>query len=151
MTSAGGALPTRFALNRREFLRVAGTDSAALAVSELSGRGSVAAETVRHGLSAPDRSPLEALAEALIPEDETVGALGAGAVEYIDRLLGAFDQSVPDLYRGGPFSGRGGTSARGGGPALRRTCQRRSHRRVIGRAREPATQPCCSDVTVKFG
>lgn len=53
-----------------------------------------------------ERRLAEALAEAIVPEDETVGALGAGAVTYIDRLLAAFDNPVPTIYRGGPFSGR---------------------------------------------
>src|SRR5262249_36155069 len=46
------------------------------------------------------------LAAALAPEDQTVGAIGTDAVEYIDRWLAAFDAEVPTVYRGGPNSGR---------------------------------------------
>jgi len=56
--------------------------------------------------STEQRATIESVAGALLPEDDTVGALGAGAVEYIDRYLAAFDSPVPDIYRAGPFSGR---------------------------------------------
>lgn len=52
------------------------------------------------------RATLETLAGTLIPEDATVGAVQSGAVEYIDRYLAAFNLPVPDIFRGGPFSGR---------------------------------------------
>ncbi|MEO2169494.1 MAG: gluconate 2-dehydrogenase subunit 3 family protein [bacterium] len=46
------------------------------------------------------------LADALVPEDETVGAVRAGAIEYVDLYLAAFENEVPNLYAHGPFSGR---------------------------------------------
>lgn len=97
----------RFAVRRREFLRAIGAGGAAAlaATTGLPGCGGSSSATRRH-LSTAQRTTLEALAEALIPEDETVGALGAGAVEYIDRWLAAFDHPVPQLFRGGPYSGR---------------------------------------------
>ncbi|MBK7977648.1 MAG: gluconate 2-dehydrogenase subunit 3 family protein [Deltaproteobacteria bacterium] len=92
---------------RRDFLRtVAAGGAAAVAASTgLPGCGSSSGPTRRY-LSESQRTTLEALAEALIPEDETVGALGAGAVEYVDRWLAAFDHPLPQLFRGGPYSGR---------------------------------------------
>ncbi len=95
----------RFVLRRRELLLALGAGAAAVAVAELPGCAG-SGRTVRRLLAADQRATLEALAAALIPEDETVGAIGAGAVEYIDRMLAAFEHPVPDLYRGGPFSGR---------------------------------------------
>lgn len=59
-----------------------------------------------HFLGAGQRAILDALADTLLPEDATVGAVRAGAVEYIDRYLAAFTHAVPDIFRGGPFSGR---------------------------------------------
>ncbi|MEZ5503247.1 MAG: gluconate 2-dehydrogenase subunit 3 family protein [Halioglobus sp.] len=59
-----------------------------------------------HFLQARQRATLEALANTIIPEDATVGAANSGAVEYIDRYLAAFSADLPDIFRGGPFSGR---------------------------------------------
>ena len=60
----------------------------------------------RTSSTAAQRKVIEELAAAIVPEDETVGAIGTDAVEYIDRYLAAFDAEVPTIYRGGPFSGR---------------------------------------------
>jgi hypothetical protein len=96
-------------IGRRAFLRLLGASGAAVGLGGLAGCRTPApapGPSVPHFLSAAERRTLEALASALIPEDETVGALEAGAVEYVDRFLAAFDAPVPDLYRGGPFSDR---------------------------------------------
>jgi len=45
------------------------------------------------------------------PDDPDPGALEAGAAEYIDELLGAFEAQPPRIFAGGPFSFRDG-----GGP-----------------------------------
>jgi hypothetical protein len=47
-----------------------------------------------------------AAAEQLVP-----GAAAAGAVEYIDGFLGAFQTDPPHIWAGGPFSGRAGGPA----------------------------------------
>ena len=49
---------------------------------------------------------LAALADAILPPDDAPGGADLGAVEYIERLLGALDASPPRIYAGGPFSGR---------------------------------------------
>ncbi len=95
----------RFVLRRRELLRAIGAGAAAVAVAELPGCGG-SSRGVRRMLSVDQRATLEALAAAIIPDDDTVGAIGADAVEYIDRMLAAFEHPIPDLYRSGPFSGR---------------------------------------------
>jgi hypothetical protein len=96
-------------IDRRSFLWLLGAGGAAVGFGGLLGcrTPAPAAPSGAVGfLSAAERRALEALASALVPEDETVGALGAGAVEYIDRFLAAFEAPVPDLFRGGPFSDR---------------------------------------------
>ncbi len=51
---------------------------------------------------------LEAVCDRLIPADETPGAVDAGAVDFIDGLLGAFLVDPPRIWAGGAFSGRAG-------------------------------------------
>jgi hypothetical protein len=97
-------------IGRRTFLWLLGASGAAVGLGGLAGcrtpgkpQGSSPAGRF---FSTGERRTLDALAEALVPEDATVGARGAGAVDYVERLLAAFDAPVPDLYRGGPFSDR---------------------------------------------
>lgn len=59
-----------------------------------------------HFLTAQQRAILDALADTILPEDATVGAIKAGAVDYIDRYLAAFSVELPDIFRSGPYSGR---------------------------------------------
>ncbi len=97
----------RWWLRRRAFLELLGASGLALSVGELlPGCGSSSHSGARRFFSAAQRSTMDALAAALVPEDETVGAVGAGAVEYLDRMLAAFDHPEPDVFRSGPFSGR---------------------------------------------
>jgi hypothetical protein len=93
---------------RRTFLQLMAASGAAVAVPWLPGcsdRPAGAAPVARF-FTPDERAVIEQLAGAVVPEDETVGAIGCDAVEYIDRYLAAFDASVPDIFRGGPFSGR---------------------------------------------
>ena len=57
-----------------------------------------------------ERAALGALANAVMPPDDTPGGKDLGAVQYIERLCTAFDGSdathAPAIYGGGPFSGR---------------------------------------------
>jgi hypothetical protein len=52
-----------------------------------------------------------AACERLIPPDDSPGAGGAAAADYIDNLLGAFRFDPPRIWAGGPFSGRAGGDA----------------------------------------
>lgn len=56
-----------------------------------------------------ERAALGALADAVLPPDDTPGGKALGAVEYIERFLTAYDgpdPTHPFIYAGGPFSGR---------------------------------------------
>jgi hypothetical protein len=97
-------------IDRRAFLWLLGASGAAVGIGGLWGcrtpGTSGAPFEVARFFTPRERRALEALAAAIVPEDETVGALGAGAVEYIDRFLASFDARVPALFRAGPFSDR---------------------------------------------
>lgn len=62
-------------------------------------------------LTPEEYTTLGAVCERLIPADETPGAAGAGVVDYIDGLLGAFSFDPPRIWAGGPVSGRHGGAA----------------------------------------
>lgn len=100
----------RIRIRRREFLKAAGAGGLALWAPSLAGCGTTSSGPgplpVRSFLDDAERATLTALAAAVVPEDDTVGAVGAGAVDYVDRLLASLDGPLPDLLRGGPFSGR---------------------------------------------
>ena len=93
---------------RRTILQLMAAGGAAAAVPWLPGCSNRAegSTPAAHFFSADERAVIEQLGAAVVPEDQTVGALGTDAVEYIDRYLAAFDAKVPTLYRSGPFSGR---------------------------------------------
>jgi hypothetical protein len=93
-------------LGRRTFLKLVAAGGAAASFPGCRGTGLLMGEGQARFLRAHERETLEALAAAIVPEDETVGALGANAVEYIDLFLAAFENAVPTIYRGGPFSSR---------------------------------------------
>jgi len=58
-------------------------------------------------LTAKERKTLGALADRIIPPEPGVpGAKAFGVVDYVDRLLSAFDGQPIRLFAGGPFSGR---------------------------------------------
>lgn len=61
-------------------------------------------------LTSGQRRLLSALCALLVPFDGDVGAVEAGAVDYIDTLLSAFHYDPPRIWAGGPFSGRAGGS-----------------------------------------
>ncbi|HSQ64264.1 MAG TPA: gluconate 2-dehydrogenase subunit 3 family protein [Polyangiaceae bacterium] len=95
--------------SRRELLQYLGGLTAALAVPfGAEGCSSPPAQT--GFFTDAERSALGALANAVLPPDDTPGGAALGAVAYIERLLTAFDSAdathPPAIYAGGPFSGR---------------------------------------------
>ena len=103
-------MATGIRIRRRDFLKVAGFSGAALWLPWLPGCGTTSSggASAAHPVFFTDaeRATMRALAAAIVPEDDTVGAVEAGAVDYLDRWLAAFDGPRPDVFRGGPFSGR---------------------------------------------
>ena len=101
-----------YSLRRRSVLRWMSASGAALYLPGLVGcsdsadNAPVGQHSQPYFFSPQQRATIETLAATIVPEDETVGALGAGVVEYIDRYLAAFTAPIPDIFRGGPFSGR---------------------------------------------
>src|SRR5260221_13383655 len=117
------------ALPRRTFLQLVAAGGAAVSLpwvdQDASGfvvirapRGRLRPEA--HFFTFGERRVVEEMAAAIVPEDRTVGARGTNAVEYIDRFLAAFENEVPTIYRGGPFSGREPFPDAHGGAATRR-------------------------------
>lgn len=92
---------------RRTFLQIVAASGAAATLPWLPGCGdrTGGAATARF-FTAEERSVIEQLAAAIVPEDRTAGALGTDAVEYVDRFLATFANDVPTIYRSGPASGR---------------------------------------------
>jgi len=105
--------PLRYPLRRRVVLKWMSASGAVLCLPNLVGC-SDSSDTAPAGegpsrqyfFSTGQRATIETVAAMMLPEDATVGALGAGVVEYIDRFLAAFNATVPDIYRAGPYSGR---------------------------------------------
>lgn len=64
-----------------------------------------------------ERRTLGALANAVLPPDDTPGGAALGAVEYIEALLTAFDHGTPTIFLGGPYSGRAPYSDDHGAPS----------------------------------
>ena len=70
------------------------------------------------GCSSPETAPpgsfftdaewraLNALADGVLPPDDSPGGSALGAATYIDTLMRAFDSDPPLIHAGGPFSGR---------------------------------------------
>src|SRR5215469_150850 len=95
-------------ISRRE-LMLAAAALAALGALPLAGCDE-SGTVVRDRFFSPDEeSALGALANAILPPDDQPGGAALGAVEYINRLLVALEVAegkAPDLYAGGPYSGR---------------------------------------------
>ena len=65
-----------------------------------------------HYLTEHEHDVVRQLADRLLPpQGEFPGAGAAGAADYVDRLLGAFDTDPPAIWAGGPHSGRYGGDA----------------------------------------
>lgn len=101
---------------RRRFLKLTAAGAAALALPwsvgarcDVRARGRV--------FSPVERATLEAMAARIVPADADAGAREAGVVDYIERLLTAFDFDPPWVFAAGPFSGRAPFPARRTGSA----------------------------------
>ncbi len=96
--------------SRRDLIRYLGGLTATLAVP-FGAAGCSSTPPAQTGFfTDAERKALGALANAVLPPDDTPGGAALGAVDYIERFLTAFDAasatSPPGIYAGGPFSGR---------------------------------------------
>lgn len=86
-------------INRREFMKWVGAGSAILMLPP-------GCATQSGFFTATEKRTLAALADQILPPDDTPGGAALGAVEYIEALLTALDGKTPTILRGGPYSGR---------------------------------------------
>jgi hypothetical protein len=96
-------------VTRREFLQLVGAGTVILVLPPGCASGGF--------LSAADRVTLTALANAVLPPDDQPGGAALGVVAYIDALLTAFDDQVPLVFLGGPYSGRAPFADSDGNPS----------------------------------
>ncbi|MEX2158474.1 MAG: gluconate 2-dehydrogenase subunit 3 family protein [Dehalococcoidia bacterium] len=91
--------------SRRDFLRLTSIGALAAALPwTLEGCGD--GESPVPFFSSSERATLEAAAERILPPQAAIGPLEAGAVDYIEGLLTAFEYNPPRIFAGGPYSGR---------------------------------------------
>src|SRR5215470_670960 len=90
-------------LTRRQLFRLFGGAAALAALPACGSDGD-------RIFTAGQLAALRAFADVIIPEDDLPGGAKLGAVEYIERLITAFDADVPAIFAGGPFSDRAGAA-----------------------------------------
>ena len=92
-------------LTRRDFLKLtsAGVLSLMLpwAIEACGGSEAAAKFFTEH-----ERATLDAALARIFPTDQDAGAAETGAAKYIEQFLAAFDHNPPQIFGGGPFSGR---------------------------------------------
>ncbi len=95
----------RILLSRRQFLKAAGA-ATVLLCAPWTRVERVWARARGRFFTPTERRTLEALVDTILPSDADPGATDLGVVTYIERFLTAFEERVPRLYAGGPFSNR---------------------------------------------
>jgi gluconate 2-dehydrogenase gamma chain len=86
-------------LTRRAFLTTVAASAAIAALPP-------SCQPRRTFFTAPELATLTALCDRIIPPDAAPGAAALGAPAYIERLLTIFDVVEPEVFAGGPYSGR---------------------------------------------
>jgi len=83
-------------LTRREWIRLVGGLATLAACGDNLTRPA--------GVFTPEeRALLAKFADVVIPPDDQPGGAALGAVEFIERLVTAFDEATPPIFAGGPF------------------------------------------------
>jgi hypothetical protein len=90
------------AVSRRGFLGLAAAGAGAALVPV----GCASKSPDAAFLTGSERSALEVLADHVLPADREPGGAALGVVDYIERLMTAFDHDPPRIFAGGPFSNR---------------------------------------------
>jgi hypothetical protein len=107
--------------SRRDVLRYVGGVAVATAVPVSLGGCEFGGPSQTGFFTDDERAALAALANAVLPPDDTPGGAALGAVEYIERLVTAFDGAdathPPAIFAGGPFSGRAPYADANGAPS----------------------------------
>jgi gluconate 2-dehydrogenase subunit 3-like protein len=92
---------------RRDFLKVVAASGAAATVLPLPIACHRSPGPMRATFfTEEERTALAAIADYILPPDQDPGAAELGAVEYIERLMTAFEADAPQIFAGGPYSGR---------------------------------------------
>lgn len=89
----------RLELSRRAFLQSVAASAAIAALP-------VACRPRPSFFTTPELATLTALCDRILPPDADPGAALLGAPAYIERLLTIFDSDRPEVFAGGPYSGR---------------------------------------------
>lgn len=93
-------------VTRRDLLKWAGATGAAVTLPVLPLGCKSSGTTSSAFFSPAEKNAIGALADAVIPPDDTPGGALLGAADYIEQLLTAFDVTPPMIFAGGPYSGR---------------------------------------------
>jgi hypothetical protein len=102
----GSKLPLFPSVSRRQLLQMMGTGAAALAVPGCSQRFQNPATPGPTFFTSEERLQLAALANYVLPPDDAPGGADLGAVPYIETLLTCLEHPEPEIFLGGPYSGR---------------------------------------------
>ncbi len=99
---------SRWRLTRRRFLELSGAAAVAtsLPVVGCGGNGQGGGSSQRRFFTGAEREALEAAGELILPSGTGMGARENNAIGYLENLLTAFDVDPPEIFAGGPFSGR---------------------------------------------
>jgi hypothetical protein len=106
-TSRAGSARGGGSVGRRELIRLIG--GAATIFASAPGIAGCKSDKGQSAVFSDDeRSALAAFADVIIPPDDEPGGAALGAVDFIERLVTAFDDAsvIPPIFAGGPFSGR---------------------------------------------
>lgn len=95
----------RRGFSRRQFLKITSAGAVVLIVP-LALEGCSDGEGPPRFFTDQERASLDAATARLLPTDADPGAREAFVVDYIEKLLTAFEYDPPLIFAGGPFSGR---------------------------------------------
>lgn len=93
-------------LDRRAFLKLLGLLGTAAGAPVGCRPDLLAADARGRFFTEAERATLSALCDRILPPDHEPGAAALGAVDYVERLLTAFEFAQPRIYARGPYSGR---------------------------------------------
>lgn len=99
-------LPLVPPLTRRQVLQAMGTGAAVLVLPGCRSHFAAPGAPPPSFFTATERLQLAALADYVLPPDDAPGGAALGAVPYIEKLLSCLEHPEPQIFLGGPYSGR---------------------------------------------